>query len=571
MKHFKLRTILFFSLTLLLALSIAAVGLLSYSFFERAMVEHFANLRVDVLSQVSARLSEMERILRTTSNIYFQNNRLLIALSEEPHQEWVTQELIRFGELEDIIGSTSGFPHATVFAMSNGYQFISDENFPVYSFEFYSSRLWFAEVSENPDRVVFISLANEDRTEFHIAATRAVVKNGEITGISLVLLDETIISALYSPLTDDSYISAVDMRGRIVSHSNPDMRGFNYYNMAVFNEIFAGNNFARIEKSGVPYLFSRYYNDTLGWWVVEEIPLSSILAPLAGIRTVVFTIGFAALAVGAVFIFVIARTTTNPLTTMYARLRQVGDNENAHVRFKVHGWREVSTISAEFNQMMMRIEQLLEAVQKRESEKRKAELDMLGLQIHPHFIFNTLFSIRCFMEMGKTEDAIKMQTSFISLMQYVLETDSDTVTIENELNMLAQYAMLQKHRYGDQFTFKISCPHELYHYKILKLLLQPLFENAILHGVAPLGRHGHIEVSLKMSDNRITAEVTDDGVGMSEETLAKLQSGTDDSGRIGVTNVAKRLKLYFGDDYGLAIESRLGAGTKVSFTFPKQD
>ena len=571
MKFFKLKTVLFISLTALLSLSIAAVGLLTYNSFERAMVEHFAHLRVDVLSQVSGRLSEMERILRTTSNIYFQNNRLLWALSETPDQEWVNDELLRFGELHDVIGSTSGFPHATIFAMSNGYKFTSDSNIPVSSFDYYSSRLWFADVSENPGGVVFLSLANEDRTQFFIAAARAVVVNGEISGISLVLLDETIVSALYTPLTDDSYISAIDSRGRIISHSNPYMRGFNYYNMKVFNEIFDGNSFARIEKSGVPYLFSRYYNDTLGWWVVEEIPLGNILAPLAGIRAVVMSIGLAAIAIGAVFIFIIAATTTNPLTMLYTHLRQVGESGNTPVRFRVHGWREISTISAEFNQMVMRIENLLEDVQNRERAKRKAELDMLALQIHPHFIINTLFSVRCFMEMGKTQDAIKMQTSFISLMQYVLETDSDTITIEKELHMLEQYALLQKHRYGDKFTFTINCPQELYNFKILKLLLQPLFENALLHGIAPISRQGHIAVSLKKSDNRIEAEITDDGAGMDEETLAKVMSDTDSGRRIGVANVLKRLKLYFGGNHGLEIESALGCGTKVSFTFPIQD
>ena len=120
MKAFKLRSILFFYLTLLLALSIIAVGVLSYFSFSEVMVEHFAFSRVDVLAQISARLSEMERVLRTTSNIYLQDEHLLRALSGTHENDRITNELSNLGELHDIIGSTSGFPHAVAFAMANG-------------------------------------------------------------------------------------------------------------------------------------------------------------------------------------------------------------------------------------------------------------------------------------------------------------------------------------------------------------------------------------------------------------------------------------------------------------------
>ena len=212
------------------------------------------------------------------------------------------------------------------------------------------------------------------------------------------------------------------------------------------------------------------------------------------------------------------------------------------------------------------------------SRREKSELQALQAQINPHFLYNTLDSIIWMAESGKNEEVVQMTSALAKLLRQSISNEDEIVTVEREIEYTRNYLAIQKLRYRDQLEYIIDIDEEVLHRKIVKLVIQPLVENAIYHGIKYLDGKGMLLILGEIRDGKVVITIRDNGVGMDEETLKHIlekkpepkEKQRKKTSHVGVYNVQNRLQLYYGKEYGLVYESMPGMGTGVSVIIPAE-
>ena len=234
---------------------------------------------------------------------------------------------------------------------------------------------------------------------------------------------------------------------------------------------------------------------------------------------------------------------------------------------------ELRTLSGSFAHLTGRVQELMEQVRREETALRKTELKALQAQINPHFLYNTLDSIQWMCEQGKDAEAAKMVGALAKLFRISISRGHELIPLENELQHARSYLIIQSYRYRDQFSYRFDVDDTLLHYLCNKITIQPLIENAIYHGIDRMVDEGEIVISVHEAPDcpdDILITVSDNGIGMTEEQCRRiLQKEKSDSGGIGVKNVNDRLKIWFGERYGITLHSELDVGTTVTVRIPK--
>jgi two-component system, sensor histidine kinase YesM len=238
---------------------------------------------------------------------------------------------------------------------------------------------------------------------------------------------------------------------------------------------------------------------------------------------------------------------------------------------------EITELGISFNIMIGRIRELLDAKIREQENLKKAELRTLQAQINPHFLYNTLDTIVWMAELKKTEQVVEIVKALSNFFRTTLSKGKDWITIGEEIELTKNYLTIQKMRYQDILNYKIEVDEAVVDEKILKLTLQPLVENALYHGIKPKRGGGTITVRAKQNhDHQVLLEVEDDGVGCTPYRLGKIQQEINsendeiilkESG-FGLANVSKRIKLYYGKQYGLSINSQYQGGTQITVAIP---
>lgn len=236
----------------------------------------------------------------------------------------------------------------------------------------------------------------------------------------------------------------------------------------------------------------------------------------------------------------------------------------------VKGMYEVESLSRSFDHMVAKIKQLMNKIIDEEKTLRKTELKALQSQINPHFLYNTLDSIQWMCEKGETDKAIIMVSALAKLFRISISKGKEMITIEQELNHVRNYLVIQSYRFKNQFNYKFDVDESLLGNYCNKITLQPIVENAVIHGVDGLSDEGEITISVKADGDRIIMKIADNGIGMTKEQCEKIINHDEsDNFGIGIKNVNDRLKIYFGEEFGLKIDSELDVGTTVTICIPK--
>ena len=290
--------------------------------------------------------------------------------------------------------------------------------------------------------------------------------------------------------------------------------------------------------------------------------LKDCLILLAGLLLIV-------LAATIVSSVVLSRYISRPIHSLNKAMGEFEANAEGFSYEPVYGSLEVTSLSNAFGHLVIRIQELMNQVRNEEIVLRKTELRALQAQINPHFLYNTLDSIAWMCEEGRTKDAVEMVNALARLFRISISKGHELIPVEKEVEHAKSYLQIQKFRYQFQYSFDVQ--ESCLHYYCNKITLQPIIENAIYHGLNRMIDEGFIEIKIFEDGGDVVFTVEDNGVGMTKEQCESIlhKEVKGQTGGIGIKNVNDRVKIYFGEQYGMKIESELDEGTKVSIRMPK--
>lgn len=266
----------------------------------------------------------------------------------------------------------------------------------------------------------------------------------------------------------------------------------------------------------------------------------------------------------------VSRLVSRPIHGLVDEMRRFEEDATQFVYQPVSGTDEINVLSGSFEHLVVRIQNLMAEVKDEEETLRKTELKALQAQINPHFLYNTLDSIQWMCEVGRTDEAVQMVSALARLFRISISRGADLIPIRRELEHAECYLIIQKFRYKDQFSYRFEVDESVLDCLCSKITLQPMIENAILHGFGELVEDGEIVISAKADGADVVLTVTDNGIGMEpEQCKAILSHDQSEPGGIGIKNVADRIRIYFGAPYGVSIESEPDRGTRVTIRLPQ--
>lgn len=545
------------------------------------MMDQIGKSRLDVLMQISERSNTIKNSTITISNLYRYDENVRGYLNEKPEivqNEPGAQYLDELKENYDKVFHDVGLAYDVVILGENGFRY-SSRGQKSYDFEGLKSQLWYRQNYDAENDITFISsflekfdLSNQEKQYVFSAFRRVKNEKGEEIGTILVNVDEKYLEELYRFAERNSALYIFDKKGNIVSSQNKSLLGKNFIGVKNFKELYGENQYHTMKKLGQDYLLTNYYDPQTGWTIVEEMPCYVIFEPLKRMLAILTAILTLCLLAGAGAACYLSERISGPILKLCRQMDQVrlGDFD---VISSIRGYEEVNQLKDSFNEMAAEIKKLLESVKQKEMKKRKSEMDFLRAQINPHFLYNTLFSIQCMTELGKNDQAVLMMSAFIDLLKKTLSVDADFILLKEEFESTEKYLVLQKIRYGDQVLFELELEEEAGGCLVPALIIQPIVENAIFHGIEARKGAGFIVVEASVIQEELVITVSDDGAGFKEEELSKLCDQLEDregqpGKSIGIFNVQNRIKINFGGEYGLAVDSEEGIGTTVTMRLP---
>jgi two-component system sensor histidine kinase YesM len=415
----------------------------------------------------------------------------------------------------------------------------------------------------------------KDHYRWVISLSREIADRdtGERSGILLVDLNFDVISHICGSvaLGKRGYLFIVDREGNIVYHPQQQLiyGGLKSENIRGVLEA-TGDYLSSTDDEG-DKLYSVSDMRSTGWKVVGVNFGDDLVENREAIRFSFSAWGVGFLAVAVVLSIVLSLRISRPIKRLRKSMQAV-ERGDFNYSVDIQSSDEIGELGKDFNIMIAEIRTLIEQNNRQQELKRKSELKALQMQINPHFLYNTLDSVIWMAEGGKEQEVITMVSALARLFRLSLGKGKEIVDIGSEVEHVGHYLTIQKIRYKDRLDYEIDIDPEIVKYKTVKIILQPLVENAIYHGIKNKAGPGKVTITGRRTEHGVELAVKDDGIGMSREALARLSGAEPEhrtgGGGLGVRNVDERIKLYFGREYGLDFESAEDKGTTVYVRLP---
>ncbi|MCL6603583.1 MAG: sensor histidine kinase [Paenibacillus sp.] len=417
-----------------------------------------------------------------------------------------------------------------------------------------------------------------------VSAVRAIIdpETQVVQGVVLVDLKLRVIAETAKDVTlgKTGYLTVVDSSGDMIY--TPQHSLMKNIPMDLFTDT-SGISSKKIDGRNLQLIYRT--SPFTGWTTLGVFPMEESAYGVREITFNVVTFVFVVCMLGMTASFYLAYSISRPIGQLMSFMSKA---ESGDLTIRYWGERsdEIGMLGRSFNAMLAQISRLLSLTELQERQKREAELRSLQAHIKPHFLYNTLDTIHWMARNKGAEDIAEVVHSLSRLFRLGLSKGSDIVPLADELEHIVSYLKIQQVRYSSKLAYSIEADPQLQEFYVLKLLLQPIVENAIYHGIKERRGPGHISIEVTESAGDLSLIVRDNGAGISPDKLAMLRQRLDsighktDSGEAeqylpdskgsgyGILNVQARIRLTYGLEYGLHIDSELGVGTTVSVRHP---
>ena len=389
-------------------------------------------------------------------------------------------------------------------------------------------------------------------------------------GVMVIELDPDMFSNLLlgnQGLFQYQYLFIVDQKGQVVC-SNPKIN--NGWQEEINDRFERGIRRFELEWNGKKYYVCGQYNGITGWKSYSAIPFEGLFPQAEDLNKAIWLVGTVSTLGIAVVIVLLVYTMAGPIKRLSRAMGQVQKGDFT-VRVSNKRKDEIGELTESFNYMLEEINTLIRQVYQEKIAQKNAEVQALQAQINPHFLYNTLDSVNWMLIDREEYDISDIILSLAGLMRYSIEDEHAFVPLEKEIGYVQCYLKIQKNRLEERLEYSLEVEENL----VPKLILQPIVENAITHGIEPRNRKGNISITIKGVGDDMIISVEDNGIGMTLSQLSHIRDELPDIEKeghtgIGIRNVDRRIRLHYGDPYGIVIESIYGKGTIVSLRIPKE-
>ena len=576
-KFSSIQSVIFATVAVLVLSAVVIVTGVSMKFTNTSIFENSSEYTHTIIQQMNQNID---------SYIDYMENIAYLISSNEDVQDYLFDEKIDnegryriLNQLQTILDSRSDIRNVGIIS-KNGLMLINDGSKSVNQDLDLNTQEWYATALEKPNGPILTSshvqhIISGERP-WVITLSRGIRDrsgSGEKEGVFFIDLNYSAISELcdQSTVGTKGYAFILDAKGNIVYH--PQMQQLynelQTENISLIMDTDEDTVLTGTGNDGKLYSISR--SGKTGWTVVDCTSVRELLRKSRQAQSVYVLTAIILVIVALLFSRFMARSITLPIQKLRDSMKKVQEGDFSVSDVVVDSKNEIGSLTKSFDVMTHRIHELMEQNVHEQEEKRKSELKALQSQINPHFLYNTLDSIIWMAEGKKNEEVVLMTASLARLLRQSISNEDEVVPIANEVEYARGYLTIQKMRYKDKLEFQIEVDSSILYIPLIKLVLQPIIENAIYHGLKYKESKGLLIVKGFMKDGNAVLQVIDDGVGMDEETLAHIYDKHKvnyHSNGVGVYNVQKRLKLYYGEDYGITYTSELGKGTTATITIP---
>lgn len=573
---------------LIVVIPLLLVGVISYKQAEHVLEKETRHYSWQIITQVQ---NYMENYLRDfeLSTIKIVNHPDTIAfLRMKTSEEIEKVDLLRAMRRVLIDASFSRSDIANVTIVLNEGQIISSSEDSNYNtLATITKEHWYRSIPPMGEPIIFSRVIQwKDRKEPVITIAKLIVSPQTLEPFGLLLIDVNYRrledTAKSVQLGESGYLYILDERGHYVYHPNRSMIGFqaNYDEFSVMQQQATGSFISQSEHK---HLLTHRSSPLFNWHIVTSIPYDELTRETAFIGRTIFTTVIITLLCVYILGIGFAASLIRPIRKLheYMKLVEIGDLSR---KVEVTSKDEIGLLSHGFNKMVEKLSESLNEIyvsRLRETEmslrQKETQLKVLQSQLNPHFLSNSLETIRGMALVRDMDDIAQIASSLTKVLRYNLNNHLPTVSLKEELDICELYLKIQKFRFEEKLEYEWDVPECVYKQKIAKFSLQPLVENCIVHGLEPNAEVTKIYVSAIIDDNFVI-EISDTGVGMQADELNRVRKQLaegkeiiDSRAHIGLMNIHLRNQYIFGPQYGLSIDSRAGAGTVVRLTLPWND
>ncbi len=576
-KFSSIQSAIFATVAILVLSAVVIVTGVSMKFTNNSIFENSSEYTHTIIQQMNQNID---------SYIDYMENIAYLISSNEDVQDYLFDETVDnegryriLNQFRTILDSRSDIRNVGIIS-KNGRMLINDGSKSVNQDLDLNTQEWYSKALKSPNGPILTSshvqhIISGERP-WVITLSRGIRDrsgSGEKEGVFFIDLNYSAISELcdQSTVGTKGYAFILDAKGNIVYHPQQQQlyNELQTENISLIMDADKDTVLTDTGNNGKLYSISR--SDKTGWTVVDCTNVRELLSKSRQAQSVYVLTAIVLVIVALLFSRFMARSITLPIQKLRDSMKKVQEGDFSVSDVVVDSRNEIGSLTKSFDVMTHRIQELMEQNVHEQEEKRKSELKALQSQINPHFLYNTLDSIIWMAEGKKNEEVVLMTASLARLLRQSISNEDEVVPIANEVEYARGYLTIQKMRYKDKLEFQIDVDPSILYIPLIKLVLQPIIENAIYHGLKYKESKGLLIVKGFMKDGNAVLQVIDDGVGMDEETLSHIYDKHKvnyHSNGVGVYNVQKRLKLYYGDDYGITYESEKGKGTTATITIP---
>ncbi len=570
---------LLFTVLVLVALLFFLIFSIQYT--QRSILDNsndYTKQLVDHVNQdIDSYISYMENISEMVMNdmdVYdYLFSKDLSQVEEQQLQNRIAEQF------RTILSSRTDIYNIGILSDAGKYLFNDGQNINFYSQK--EKMKWFQETLEQDGKLILSSSHVQDiiqdryRWVVTLSSTLHSIEQTGEQGLFFIDLNYYDIDELCESISlgQKGYIYIIDQDGELVYHPQQQLIISGIKSELIGEIMTAEDGNLVVDYQGDKKLYTISRSAKTGWTVVGVAYMSELMKDEAQIKQTYLGITGVLIALAIFLAFFFSRMITKPIKRLQITMEEAQSGNLVPIEMQASE-SEIVSLNHSFNRMTEQINQLMVKNVEEQRQKRQSEMNALQAQIKPHFLYNTLDSIIWMIEVGENEKSVEMTAALARFFRQSIGNSDEIVTIARELEYTKTYLEIQKMRYQDKMDFIIAVGEEILNERIVKLVLQPLVENALYHGIKCREEKGLIQITggydRTAGQEDIILRVTDNGVGMPADVLAHVfEQKEENSSGIGIPNIQDRLQLYYGAGYGLSYESTVGEGTIVKIRIPK--